>query len=436
MDCETTRELISALIDEEISPEDRARLDDHLGGCPLCREELADLRRRDRAMRRTLAPWQAEAADFVARFRARLLGSGPLARCSVLVVDDKPEMIDIVSRILAHDFEVIPARTAAEGRQAFARRDISVVLSDQRMPGETGVQFLEWVARDHPRTVRLLMSGYADLATAIEAINRGGIYQFVPKPWGDNFVLAQTVRNAAEKFLLERGREELLAELRERNARLERRVTERTRELEGANAQLQRALAEMEKLALTDPLTGLPNRRAVEDIAVNELRRHGRYRNHLALGIIDVDRFKEINDRYLYPGGDYVLVQLTRLLSDRLRTVDSLGRIGGEEFLVVAPETTAEGAAALAERLRSAVRESPFEYNGAPIRVTVSIGFAVAEPDSQADFPRMKLLASETIHQAKEAGRDRVEVRRLPAAGPAPSAERRRVREHQGGMTP
>jgi diguanylate cyclase (GGDEF)-like protein len=279
------------------------------------------------------------------------------------------------------------------------------------------------------------MSGYADLGTAIEAINRGRIYQFVPKPWGDNFVLAQTVRNAAEKFLLERGREELLAELRERNVRLERRVAERTRELEGANVQLQRALAEMEKLALTDPLTGLPNRRAIEDIAGNELRRHGRYRNHLAMGIIDVDRFKDINDRYLYPGGDYVLVQLTRVLSDRLRTVDSIGRIGGEEFLVVAPETTADGAVALAERLRAAVKESPFEYNGSPIPVTVSIGFAVAEPDSQADYPRMKLLASETVHDAKEGGRDRVEVRRLPAVAPAPFAGRRRVHDRKGGMT-
>jgi CheY-like chemotaxis protein len=206
MDCETTRELISALIDDEISPEDRARLEDHLGGCPLCREELADLRRRDSAMRRSLEPWHAEAADFVARFRARLLGGGPVPLCRVLVVDDAPVILDVVSRVLAEEYEVVTAASAAEARQAFARGEVNVVLCDHKMPGETGVQFLEWVARDHPRTVRLLMSGFADLGTAIEAINRGRIYQFVPKPWGNNFELAQVVRSAAEKFLLERGR--------------------------------------------------------------------------------------------------------------------------------------------------------------------------------------------------------------------------------------
>src|SRR5581483_10385835 len=109
----------------------------------------------------------------------------------------------------------------------------------------------------------------------------------------------------------------------------------------------------------------------------------------------------------------YVLVHLTRILSGLLRTVDSIGRIGGEEFLVVAPETTAEGATVLAERIRKTVRETPFVYNGVPIKVTISAGFAVAEPDSQADYKRMKLLASETVHEAKQGGRDRTVVRVL-----------------------
>jgi diguanylate cyclase (GGDEF)-like protein len=333
-------------------------------------------------------------------------------KCSLLVVDDEAYLLPPLSALLANDFEVVTADSAESAQRVLAARPIDIVLSDQKMPRMTGVQLLEWVRHYSPRTVRLLMTGYAEHEDAVEAINRGQVYYYLLKPWRIEELL-QILRNAAEKFQLERRQEDLLEELCQNKMMLERRVAERTRELEGANVALQRALAEMEKLALTDPLTGMLNRRAVEDIAVGELRRHARYRGHLAMGIIDVDHFKHINDKYLYPGGDYVLVHLTRVLNGLLRTVDSIGRIGGEEFLVVAPETTAEGAAVLAERIRAAVAEAPFVYNGLRIPVTVSVGFAVAGPDSRGDYKRMKLLASETVHQAKECGRNRTVVRVL-----------------------
>ncbi len=333
-------------------------------------------------------------------------------KCSLLVVDDEPYLLPPLSAILANDFEVLTADSGETAQRVLAARSIDIILSDQKMPRMTGVQLLEWVRHQSPRTVRLLMTGYAEHEDAVEAINRGQVYYYLLKPWRIEELL-QILRNAAEKFQLERRQEDLLEELRQHKAMLEKRVADRTRELEEANVALQRALAEMEKLALTDPLTGLLNRRAVEDIATSELRRHSRYRGHLAMGIIDVDHFKHINDKYLYPGGDYVLVHLTRVLSGLLRTVDSIGRIGGEEFLIVAPETTAEGAGVLAERIRSAVADTAFVYNGRQIPVTISVGFAVAEPDSQADYKRMKLLASETVHQAKEGGRNRSVVRVL-----------------------
>jgi diguanylate cyclase len=339
-------------------------------------------------------------------------------KCSLLVVDDEAYLLPPLSHLLANDFEVLTADSAETAQRILAARPIDIILSDQKMPRLTGVELLEWVRHYSPRTVRLLMTGYAEHEDAVEAINRGQVYYYLLKPWRIEELL-QILRNAAEKFQLERRQEDLLEELRQHKMMLERRVAERTRELEEANVQLQRALAEMEKLALTDPLTGLLNRRAIEDIATGELRRHSRYHSHLAMGIIDVDHFKSINDRYLYPGGDFVLVHLTRVLSSLLRTVDSIGRIGGEEFLVVAPETTPAGAVVLAERIRKAVKEASFVYNGSPIeRVTVSIGFAVAEPDSRADYKRMKLLASETVHQAKVDGRDRAVVRVLE---PSPS---------------
>ncbi len=339
-------------------------------------------------------------------------------KCSLLVVDDESYLLPPLSALLANDFEVLTADSAEAAQRILSARPVDIILSDQKMPRMTGVQLLEWVRHHAPRTVRLLMTGYAEHEDAVEAINRGQVYYYLLKPWRTEELL-QILRNAAEKSHLERRQDDLLEELRQHKMMLEARVAERTRELEEANVQLQRALAEMEKLALTDPLTGLLNRRAIEDIAAGELRRHARYRGHLAMGIVDVDRFKQINDTYLYPGGDFVLVHLTRVLSGLLRTVDSIGRIGGEEFLIVAPETTAEGAVVLAERIRLAVEQAAFVYNGATIPVTVSVGFAVAEPDSRADYKRMKLLASMTVHRAKEAGRNQSVVDVLEPQAPA-----------------
>lgn len=419
MDCEKTLELISALIDDEISPEDRALLEAHLDRCPSCRAALDDLRRRDRALRRTFAPWRAEADNFVGRFQARLLAGGGTRwpRCSLLIVDDVPEVLDVLARVLAADFDVVTARSAGEARQVFARRPTDLVLTDHKMPGETGVQLLEWVARHHPRTVRLLMSGFADLGTAVEAINRGRIYQFLPKPWPSNEELTLTLRNAAEKFVLERSRDELHQELRELNRRLEERVAERTRRLEEANQLLYQRGLEMERLALTDPLTGLNNRRAMESLVRFELKRHARYPRPLAVGLLDVDHFKRINTEYLLTGGDEVLKGLAAVLARSVREVDSVGRVGGEEFLIIARETDAAGASSLAERIRATVADTPIVYNRQPIRITVSLGFAVAEGDGPAHYQELSEVASGALGHAKKMGRNRFEVRRLRPAG-------------------
>src|SRR5262249_37709200 len=154
--------------------------------------------------------------------------------------------------------------------------------------------------------------------------------------------------------------EQLVDELRQLNQSLEGRVQERTQKLEEANRELQQKNLMLEKLALTDPLTGLPNRRFVDRLAEAEIRRRARYPSALALGLIDADHFKEINRRYLLPGGDQVLIDLAKVLTVSVRTADIVGRIGGEEFMVVAPETTMEGALVLGERIRTSVENSCF----------------------------------------------------------------------------
>jgi len=336
-------------------------------------------------------------------------------KCSVLVVDDDPSILTMLTVLLANDFEVLVATSAEEAQGIFQRRDVDVVLSDQQLPGQMGVQFLEWVRLNSPHSIRILMPGVARLEDAIDAINCGQVHRFLIKPWR-NEQLLQILREGARNFLLERSHEQLLEELRRLNLELEQRVQERTRELELANRQLQQRNVMLQKMALTDALTGLPNRRGMDRLARNELLRRARVPAPLTLGLVDADHFKNINSQYLLSGGDHVLAWLAQTLANAVRTVDTVGRVGGEEFMVVAPETGHEGALVLAERMRSTVANSQTIYNGEPIRITISIGMVVTESDVMVGYDAMRHAAAEALSEAKEGGRNRCVVRRLHSA--------------------
>jgi diguanylate cyclase (GGDEF)-like protein len=314
----------------------------------------------------------------------------------LLVVDDEPYILPTLQSLLANEYQVLIADSAEAARKVFADNEIHIILTDQKMPGGFGIELLEWVRVHSPRTVRLLMTGYAELDDAVEAINRGHVYHYLLKPWRIE-ELQQVLRNAAEKFLLELSRNQLLEELQRLNQELEDRVRQRTRELE--------------TLAMTDPLTGLLNRRAIDNVAINELKRQARYPSSpLAIGLVDADNFREINRLYLHTGGDEVLRGLANILTGSLRSVDFVGRIGGEEFLVVAPETHVQGAGVLAERIRATVERTPIWFRGQAIPVTVSLGFAVAEPGS-GDYEMLKHVAAAALNEAKTTGRNRFVIR-------------------------
>jgi diguanylate cyclase len=331
-------------------------------------------------------------------------------KCSVLVVDDEPYLVPTLRALLERDFEVFVANGAQAAIAALSEHPVDIVLSDQRMPGWTGVQLLEWVRKHHPQTVRLLMTGYSELDDAVDAINRGHVYYYLLKPWRTEDFL-QVLRNAADKFLLERERDGLLASLQAANQDLEQRVVERTRELEQANMLLKQRTGELERLALTDPLTGLFNRRAIEELVGFELKRHSRYPSPLSLGLVDIDHFKNVNTQFLLTGGDEVLKSVARTLSASIRQVDSIGRVGGEEFLVIARETGEDGARVLGERIRSAVESAVIEYEGRRICVTISAGFAIAESGIPVNQPDLTRLAAEALSHAKGNGRNRAEIR-------------------------
>jgi two-component system cell cycle response regulator len=160
----------------------------------------------------------------------------------------------------------------------------------------------------------------------------------------------------------------------------------------------------LEELVFFDELTGLRNRRAIMHeigVLIAGAKRHGHL---LSVLMLDVDRFKAINDRAGHRGGDEVLREVGRRLTDRLRTADLAGRLGGDELLVVLPETGADGASVLAESIRAAIAESPVDSSAGQIDVTVSIGAATLEPAD--DVTRLLERADGALYAAKAAGRD------------------------------
>ena len=268
------------------------------------------------------------------------------------------------------------------------------------MPQVGGVQLLEWVRQNRPSTVRLLMTGYADIEETTEAINRGQIAGYIFKPWQTDELL-HILREAARTSQMERSQRRLLEALRQLNLELEQRVQQRDRELEETRRKHIRKTLTLEKDATLDPLTGLPNRRAMARMMEAELHRRERYHSTLCLGLIDVDHFRRVNSRHLHPGGDQVLIGLAKTLPESLHRADSLGRIGGEEFQIIAPETNFEGAEVLGERVRSTVEQKTYPYQGEQIGVTVSIGMAVAEAEVPADYEQLARVAAAALHRAE-----------------------------------
>jgi diguanylate cyclase (GGDEF)-like protein len=337
-------------------------------------------------------------------------------RCSVLAVDDDPAILALLTAQLGTDFEVIPACTVGQARGVFAERSIDILVSDLHLPDDSGLVLLDWARRASPRTARLLLTGAARLEDAVDAINQAQVHRLVLKPWRGADLL-QTLQAMGRGLLLERSHEELLDELRRLNQELEQRVAERTRELEVALAQIQQKNRILEQMALTDPLTQISNRRAIDLIARKELLRRVRTPCPIALGMIDADHFGRMNKDYTQIGGDHVLAWLAKVLNDAIRASDSLGRVGGEEFMVVAPETDLAGAAGLAERLRAHVEGSSTQYGGHTIRMTVSIGFAAAAAGTTVGYDQLREAAAAALKEAKETGRNKSVVRAVSAGG-------------------
>ena len=191
------------------------------------------------------------------------------------------------------------------------------------------------------------------------------------------------------------------------NAELEARVQSRTAELEQLNQRLQQ-LSEM------DQLTGLANRRFLEQRLQQEWARAQRSGDAVAFLLIDVDHFKQVKDRYGHPVGDQCLKQVAQVLRSGLREAsDVAARYGGEEFCLLLPQTDSSGAQVVAERIRQKVEACELDANGIPFKVTISVGVCAAIPGVNNTIAQLIKQADDVLYRSKQSGRNRVTAAKL-----------------------
>jgi signal transduction histidine kinase len=167
----------------------------------------------------------------------------------LLVVDDEPDLVQSVKDLLRFDYKVLIATRAAEGLQIMQREKVHIVMSDQRMPEMTGVEFLKHLRDSHPETVRLLFTAYADLNAVTDAINQGNVYRYISKPWEPD-ELKSVLRQAVDYYDLQEERRRLILQVQEKNEQLEK----ANEELRRAN-DLKRAFIRVASHELRTPLT-------------------------------------------------------------------------------------------------------------------------------------------------------------------------------------
>jgi diguanylate cyclase (GGDEF)-like protein len=165
----------------------------------------------------------------------------------------------------------------------------------------------------------------------------------------------------------------------------------------------------LEELARTDSLTGLPNRRAVEDWAKRQLSGAARHGFPMWIAIADLDHFKEVNDKFGHEAGDLVLQRFAQLMRANTRASNFCGRLGGEEFVMVLSHSDMRGASTAMARLRQELEAETFEFAGSPLRVTASFGVAGFHSRKAPEFAELLRQADGALYAAKANGRNRIE---------------------------
>jgi two-component system, cell cycle response regulator len=299
---------------------------------------------------------------------------------TVLVADDSMVIRAVVRAGLeAYGYRVTEADDGAAAIEQCRRHAPDVVLLDIEMPTLNGYQVLAQLKsdpqlKDIPIVFLTIRTGVGDVVDAL----RGGAHDYLKKPFEPDELVARVGAALQVKRLQD--------QLREHNALLE-------------------------QMNRTDTLTGLYNRRHLEEeLARQHLDAH-RHGDPIVLLLLDLDQFKRVNDTYGHPAGDLVLCEFARRLREQVRAGDTAGRWGGEEFLVILPRTDLAGAMQLADRIRTTTADSPIVVGSDSIHVTVSGGCAIGPVDAPGELVR---LADARMYAAKRAGRNQI-VSETPA---------------------
>jgi two-component system, cell cycle response regulator len=297
----------------------------------------------------------------------------------------------LMKQVRALGFE---AYAAVDGEDAVAKLEQyrpHIVLTDWFMPGLDGIEVCRIArASKQGRLLYIIMlTAHGDDDRLVEAFEAGAD-DYLNKP--------VNVRELHARLRAGKRIVALQTELR-RNAD----------NLRALNADLSAANRRLYEVAHLDALTGLPNRRLMVERLQQEWAAYKRRLAPLALILLDVDHFKRVNDEHGHDFGDTVLTRIAQILRREIRAEDTIARMGGEEFLVLTPNTDGAAARDLAERMRVRVAEEVFDGGGRQWSVTASFGVATAEP-GMSGWEALFKLADNALYEAKSAGRNRVQA--------------------------
>jgi diguanylate cyclase (GGDEF)-like protein len=312
----------------------------------------------------------------------------------ILVVDDVPDNVDILeARLSSRGYQVVTATNGEEALERVGEEPPHLILLDVMMPGLDGHQVARRIKDDAklPFIPIILVTALSEADDVVQGLESGAD-DYISKPYNFRELEARVRAMLRIKFLQD--------ELDQKN-----------RELELVNKRLK-------KLSITDGLTELFNHRHVHQLLHDEFERSARTGESIAVVMMDLDRFKSVNDTYGHPTGDVILYETAKIITETAREIDMPGRYGGEEFIAILPDTGEEAGEHFAERVRAAVEGHVFRDGATEVRMTVSCGVA-AFPAPGTDTPEALLKAADSaLYQAKHGGRNRVV--RASQAEPAP----------------
>lgn len=280
-----------------------------------------------------------------------------------LLFDDEASTTAALTRFLEQKYQVLSAKDEVEFIKHLEQMP-AIIFCDLNLPAGSGLAFLKKAAQLSPCSARILISGYLDEEVLVQAINEELVHRVVAKPWS----LDQLNLITAEAYRVHR----LLIDLRY-----------------------------WKEVSLTDGLTHLWNRRALLQHLLREINRARRHQRALSLLMIDIDNFKGINDSQGHAAGDEVLKQVGRTLTEAVRSVDWVGRYGGDEFMIFLPETPREESFDVAERIRNTVKQK--------LGLTVSLGLSLFPIHGQ-DPASLIDAADKALYTAKSNGRNQTAI--------------------------